>query len=215
MTDLARALVDFMASVFGHVRGGLGYVLLGAMYLISGISGSKAADMAAVVPILFPKMKRRGNEPSELIALLAASGAMSETIPPSIVLITIGSVSGTTIAALFTGGLMPALVAGAAIGVLTWFRSRRDKPVDIVRPSLRAIGPQLYRGAAGTGAAGADPLRGSGWRCHRDGSLHRRHRLYRASGNCVALHPRDGDRVVRAALWCRLPLRMRHRWRVA
>jgi tripartite ATP-independent transporter DctM subunit len=140
MTGLARALVDFMASVLGHVRGGLGYVLLGAMYLISGISGSKAADMAAVVPILFPEMKRRGNEPSELIALLAASGAMSETIPPSIVLITIGSVTGTSIAALFTGGLMPALVAAAAIGVLTWFRSRRDKPLDTVRPSLRTIG---------------------------------------------------------------------------
>lgn len=140
MTGLARALVDFMASLLGHVRGGLGYVLLGAMYLISGISGSKAADMAAVVPILFPEMKRRGNEPSELIALLAASGAMSETIPPSIVLITIGSVTGTSIAALFTGGLMPALVAAAAIGVLTWFRSLRDKPIDGARPSPRVIG---------------------------------------------------------------------------
>jgi tripartite ATP-independent transporter DctM subunit len=93
-----------------------------------------------VVPILFPEMKRRGNEPSEMIALLAASGAMSETIPPSIVLITIGSVTGTSIAALFTGGLMPALVAASAIAVLTWFRSRRDKPLDTARPSLRAIG---------------------------------------------------------------------------
>ena len=53
-------MVDFLASLLGHVRGGLSYVLLGAMYLVSGISGSKAADMAAVAPVLFPEMKRRG-----------------------------------------------------------------------------------------------------------------------------------------------------------
>src|SRR6266700_3825553 len=100
MAGLARALVDFIAALLGHVRGGLAYVLLGAMYLVSGISGSKAADMAAVAPVLFPEMKRRGARPGELVALLSASGAMSETIPPSLVLITIGSVTGVSIAAL-------------------------------------------------------------------------------------------------------------------
>ncbi|MEA2872735.1 MAG: hypothetical protein QOH67_2711, partial [Hyphomicrobiales bacterium] len=109
-TGMARAMVDFLASLLGHVRGGLSYVLLGAMYLVSGISGSKAADMAAVAPVLFPEMKRRGAKPGELVALLSSSGAMSETIPPSLVLITIGSVTGVSIAALFNGGLLPALV---------------------------------------------------------------------------------------------------------
>ena len=60
MTGMARAMVGFLAALLGHVRGGLAYVLLGAMYLVSGISGSKAADMAAVAPVLFPEMKRRG-----------------------------------------------------------------------------------------------------------------------------------------------------------
>ena len=83
-TGMARAMVDFLAKLLGHVRGGLSYVLLGAMYLVSGISGSKAADMAAVAPVLFPEMKRRGAKPGELVALLASSGAMSETIPPSL-----------------------------------------------------------------------------------------------------------------------------------
>src|SRR3984957_14620911 len=54
MTGMARAMVAFLASLLGHVRGGLHYVLVGAMYLVSGISGSKAADMAAVAPVLFP-----------------------------------------------------------------------------------------------------------------------------------------------------------------
>ena len=118
MTGMARAMVDFLASLLGHVRGGLSYVLLGAMYLVSGISGSKAADMAAVAPVLFPEMKRRGASPGELVALLAASGAHDRRpIPPSLVLITIGSVTGVSIAALFTGGLLPALVLALALCV--------------------------------------------------------------------------------------------------
>ena len=100
MTGMARAMVSFLASLLAHVRGGLSYVLIGAMYLVSGISGSKAADMAAIAPALFPEMKARGSKPGELVALLSATGAQTETIPPSLVLITIGSVTGVSIAAL-------------------------------------------------------------------------------------------------------------------
>lgn len=126
MTGLARAMVGFLASLLGHVRGGLAYVLLGAMYLVSGISGAKAADMAAVAPVLFPEMKRRGSHPGELVALLSSSGAMAETIPPSLVLITIGSATGVSIAALFTGGLLPAVVLALALVVVAYWRSRGE-----------------------------------------------------------------------------------------
>src|SRR5450631_2314585 len=141
MTGLARAMVDFLASLLGHVRGGLQYVLLGAMYLVSGISGSKAADMAAVAPALFPEMKRRGAPAGDLIALLSSSGAMSETIPPSLVLITIGSVTGVLIAALFTGGLLPAVVGMIARGVLVFFETRQENTAGI----QRATGAQISR----------------------------------------------------------------------
>ena len=124
MAGIARVMVAFLAALVGHVRGGLSYVLLGAMYLVSGISGSKAADMAAVAPVLFPEMQRRGSHPGELAALLASSSAMSETIPPSLVLITIGSVANVSITALFTGGLLPAAVAAIALLVMSWYRSR-------------------------------------------------------------------------------------------
>ena len=140
MTGLARVLVDFMAALIGHVRGGLCYVLLGAMYLVSGISGSKAADMAAVAPVLFPEMRRRGANSGELVALLAASGAMSETIPPSLVLITIGSVTGVSIAGLFTGGLLPALVAALALVLICRWRSREENLDDVKRAPLREVG---------------------------------------------------------------------------
>ena len=135
MTGVAKAMVDFLASLLGHVRGGLAYVLLGAMYLVSGISGSKAADMAAVAPALFPEMKRRGADDGRLIALLASSGAMSETIPPSLVLITIGSVTGVSIAALFTGGLLPAVVGAAALAVVVFFHNRNEDLSNVTRAS--------------------------------------------------------------------------------
>jgi tripartite ATP-independent transporter DctM subunit len=139
MAGLARVLVDFMAALIGHVRGGLSYVLLGAMVLVSGISGSKAADMAAVAPVLFPEMRRRGAQPSELVSLLAASGAMSETIPPSLVLITIGSVTGVSIAGLFTGGLLPALVAALALVVVCRLRSRGEMLAGVARAPWRRV----------------------------------------------------------------------------
>jgi tripartite ATP-independent transporter DctM subunit len=126
MTGMARAMIQFLASLLGHVRGGLSYVLVGAMYLVSGISGSKIADMAAIAPVLFPEMKKRGAKPGDLVALLAATGAQTETIPPSIVLITIGSVTGVSIAALFTGGLLPAVVVGVFLCAVVFWRYRRE-----------------------------------------------------------------------------------------
>ncbi len=136
MTGMARAMVAFLASLLGHVRGGLHYVLVGAMYLVSGISGSKAADMAAVAPVLFPEMKARGARPGDLVALLAATGAQTETIPPSLVLITIGSVTGVSISALFTGGLLPGVVLAITLSALVWWRYR-DEDLSHVKRARR------------------------------------------------------------------------------
>jgi tripartite ATP-independent transporter DctM subunit len=143
MTGMARAMVAFLASLLGHVRGGLHYVLVGAMYLVSGISGSKAADMAAVAPVLFPEMKLRGAKPGDLVALLAATGAQTETIPPSLVLITIGSVTGVSIAALFTGGLLPGVVLAMTLCTLVWWRYRDDDLRHVSRASGREIARAL------------------------------------------------------------------------
>src|SRR3979490_3452322 len=135
MTGMARAMVAFLASLLGHVRGGLHYVLVGAMYLVSGISGSKAADMAGGAPGLFPERKQRGAKPGDLVALLAATGAQTETIPPSLVLITIGSVTGVSISALFTGGLLPGVVLAITLSALVWWRYRDEDLRHVTRAS--------------------------------------------------------------------------------
>jgi len=136
---IARRLVAALASLVGHLRGGLSIVLVLAMYLVSGISGSKIADMAAVAPVLFPDMERRGQKRTSMIALLATSGAMAETIPPSLVLIIIGSVTGVSIAALFTAGLLPALVCAILLIVVALWDARREHTTLSQRASLRTI----------------------------------------------------------------------------
>ncbi len=167
MTGMAKAMVTFLASLLGHVRGGLQYVLIGAMYLVSGISGSKAADMAAVAPVLFPEMIKRGAKPGDLVALLSATGAQTETVPPSLVLITIGSVTGVSISALFTGGLVPGLVLAAALIAVVRRRYRnedlshieRAKPAAVLRAAVGALPalalPVLIRAAVVGGVATA------------------------------------------------------------
>lgn len=140
MTGMARAMVGFLASLLGHVHGGLHYVLVGAMYLVSGISGAKAADMAAVAPVLFPEMKKRGAKPGDLVALLSATGAQTETIPPSLVLITIGSVTGVSISALFTGGLLPGIVLAIMLCAVVWWRYRGEDLSQVERATKREIG---------------------------------------------------------------------------
>ncbi|WP_425606000.1 TRAP transporter large permease subunit [Paraburkholderia sejongensis] len=140
---LAEAMIRFLASLIGHKRGGLAYVLIGAMYLVSGISGSKVADMAALAPGLFPEMKKRGANEGDLVAMLSSAAAMSETIPPSLVLITIGSVTGVSIAALFTGGFMPAVVGAVALAAVVWFRSRGESLQGVQRASAAQVGRAL------------------------------------------------------------------------
>jgi len=78
-----------------------------------------------------------------LIGLLSASGAMSETIPPSIVLITVGSVTGVSITALFIGGLLPALVGLVMMGFVVWFQTRHEDMSGVVRYAPRQIAKLL------------------------------------------------------------------------
>lgn len=141
---IAVRLVNAIASVVGHLRGGLGIVLIFAMYLVSGISGSKSADMAAVAPVLFPEMRRRGMILGELVSLLNASASMAETIPPALVLIIIGSVTGVSIASLFTAGLMPATVAAIFLLAVTLWRARNDRSELAQRPVFARIAKYFW-----------------------------------------------------------------------
>ena len=166
-TGMGKAIVEFLAALFGHVRAGMSYVLLGSMFLVSGISGSKVSDMATVAPALFPEMKRRGHKPKDMIALLATGAAMADTVPPSIVLIVLGSVAGVSIAALFTSGFVVAMVLLLVLAGLARWKASIESTEGVRRapwnlmwrtclvaaPAL--LLPFLIRGAVGGGVATA------------------------------------------------------------
>ena len=166
-TGMGKAIIDFLASLIGHVKAGMSYVLLGSLFIVSGISGSKVSDMAAVAPALFPEMKRRGHQPKEMIALLATGAAMADTVPPSIVLIVLGSVAGVSIAGLFNAGVVIAMVLLVALAALARWKARHEKvdgvkraPLSLIRSTFLIAAPALLlpfliRGAVGGGVATA------------------------------------------------------------
>jgi len=146
-TGMGKAIVDFLASLFGHIKAGMSYVLLGSLFIVSGISGSKVSDMATVAPALFPEMRRRGHSPREMIALLATGAAMADTVPPSIVLIVLGAVAGVSIAGLFTAGVTVALVLLLALVVLARWNSRHEELEGVRRAPAALIWRTLVVGA--------------------------------------------------------------------
>ncbi len=142
-TGMGKAIVDFLGSLIGHVKAGMSYVLLGSLFIVSGISGSKVSDMATVAPALFPEMKRRGNKPPEMIALLATGAAMADTVPPSIVLIVLGSVAGVSIAGLFTSGFVVAgVLLAMLIGLARW-KARHEISGTVRRAPFATMGKLL------------------------------------------------------------------------
>jgi tripartite ATP-independent transporter DctM subunit len=166
-TGMGKAIVDFLSSLVGHVKAGMSYVLLGSLFIVSGISGSKVSDMATVAPALFPEMERRGNKRPEMIALLATGAAMADTVPPSIVLIVLGSVAGVSIAGLFESGFVVAMVLLLALLVLARWKARYEDMAGARRAALPIIGrllliaapalvlPFLIRSTVGGGVATA------------------------------------------------------------
>ncbi len=191
-TGMGKAIVDFLASLLGHVKAGMSYVLLGSLFLVSGISGSKVSDMATVAPALFPEMKRRGHKPKEMIALLATGAAMADTVPPSIVLIVLGSAAGVSIAGLFTCGFVIAMVLLLVLAVLARWKARHEDMAACAARRSTLIGKTLRRRRAGARPALPDPLGGRRRRRDRDRGLHHRRALR---------HVRRHRRSMAASAW--------------
>ena len=131
--------VQFAMALVGHLRGGLLQVVVITIYLISGISGSKAADVAAVGSVMRKELERRGYSAQEGAAVLSASAAMAETIPPSIAMLVLGSVTPISIGTLFLAGLLPALVIAVFLMVLIHILARRRGEVPMQRVSGRTL----------------------------------------------------------------------------
>ena len=118
LVNLARALV-------GHFRNGLGMVSIVSEIFFSGISGSTAADTAAIGSIMIPAMNQAGYTPSRATAIVCAACGMGILVPPCIAMVIYGGVANVSIGALFAGGFLPAFVMAAALMIQLNVQARR------------------------------------------------------------------------------------------
>jgi tripartite ATP-independent transporter DctM subunit len=133
---ISRRLVMFVASLVGRLRGGLLQVTVVSMYIVSGISGSKAADVAAVGLVMRHMLDEEGYDTAEAAAVLAASAAMGECVPPSIAMLVLGSITSLSMGALFAAGLIPAAVIAFCLMLLVYARSARGGARNPARISM-------------------------------------------------------------------------------
>ncbi|HZG17322.1 MAG TPA: TRAP transporter large permease subunit [Candidatus Bathyarchaeia archaeon] len=137
---ISSRIINFAMSIFGHIRGGLGYVAIVASILFAGLSGSAVADTAALGAILIPMMLKAGYDRNRSTGLIAAGGIIAPIIPPSIPFIIFGVTSGVSITKLFMAGIVPGIMIGIGLVIAWWFVVRRDDVQVFPRKSLKDIG---------------------------------------------------------------------------
>lgn len=118
-------LVDFAKLLVGRFRGGMCHVSVVGSVMFGGVSGSAVADASALGNALIPVQKKNGFPAGFAAAVNASSSTVSVLIPPSIPLILYGLVSSTSIIDLFVAGIIPGIMLGVGMLVLTWFSALR------------------------------------------------------------------------------------------
>lgn len=128
---ISRRLVDFANCLVGSIRGGLAQVAVVTSMIFAGISGSGVADASAVGSVLIPAMRSKGFSAAFAAALIAAAGSIGMIIPPSMLMIVYGSLTGVSIGALFVGGIVPGVLVGLGLMVYAYVFARRQQyPVE-------------------------------------------------------------------------------------
>jgi tripartite ATP-independent transporter DctM subunit len=111
-----------------------------AEYIFSGISGSTIADVSAIGATMIPPLTKAGYKPEEAVSVVASASAMGILVPPCILMIIIGAIADVSVAALFAGGFIPALVMAIIIMVYIYLKARRGGMLPSQSLSLRELG---------------------------------------------------------------------------
>jgi tripartite ATP-independent transporter DctM subunit len=136
---ISLRLVRLVQACVGHFRGGLLQVMVVSMYIVSGLSGSKSADIAAVGAVMREMLRRQRYSLEQATAVLAASAAMGETVPPSIAMLLLGAVSTLSIGALFVAGVIPAAIVALCLMALIYWQSRHSRAERTPRATLKQL----------------------------------------------------------------------------
>ena len=130
---ISRRIITMAQAWVGHIRGGLGYVAIGAAVLMASMSGSALADTAALATILMPMMRQQGYPMHTSAGLLASGGIIAPIIPPSMPFVIYGVTTNTSISALFLSGIVPGLIMGVGL-IVAWKYVLRDMDLPEGQP---------------------------------------------------------------------------------
>jgi len=144
--DITPRIMRFASSLVGHIRGGMAMVMVVSCMLFGAISGSGVADVAAIGSIMLPAMKGQGYKPAFSASLLGCSGSLGTIIPPSIVMVILGVTMGTSIGKLFLGGIVPGILAGCALMIISYFFARKENYPKLPEADTREVW-NSFRGA--------------------------------------------------------------------
>ena len=166
---LSKRIVHVAMCLVGHIRGGLGYVVILASCILASLSGSAAADAAAMSALLFPMMVKSGYNPAKSAGLIASGSIIGPMVPPSPNLILFGVTAGLSITKLFMAAIVPGLMIAVGITVAWWWVARNE--VLEMPPRVGARGRAgSTRRAVGAGHAGHPDLRAEVRHLHADRS---------------------------------------------
>jgi C4-dicarboxylate transporter DctM subunit len=140
---ISLRLVRLAQALVGHFRNGLGMVSIVSEIFFSGISGSTAADTAAVGSILIPAMNQAGYSPARSTAIVCAACGMGILVPPCIAMVVYGGIANTSIGALFAGGFLPAFVMALALMFQLNLQARRAGLVPLPWAGIKPLGTAL------------------------------------------------------------------------
>ena len=123
---LSKRIIHVAMTLVGHIRGGLGYVVILAACILASLSGSAAADAAAMSALLFPMMVKSGYNPAKSAGLIASGSIIGPMVPPSPNLILFGVIGGLSITKLFMAAIVPGLMIATGITIAWWWVARNE-----------------------------------------------------------------------------------------
>ena len=135
---MSKRIIEFAAAFVGHVQGGLGIVAIFAAIIMASLSGSAAADTAALIAVLLPMMREAGHDEGRAVGLMAAGGVIAPIIPPSIAYIIFGVATNVSISMLFMAGIVPGILIGLGAMCVWVVLSRRENVALLERRGWRA-----------------------------------------------------------------------------
>ena len=151
-SGITKKLVDFSDLFVGHIRGDLSHINIVVSMFFAGITGSAVADTSAIGSMLIPAMVERGYDLDYSAAVTASSSVIGPIIPPSIPMVIFSLLSGQSVAALFIGGLLPGILLGLSLLVVSIYISakrnypKRDYKITMkhfINVSLNALVPLM------------------------------------------------------------------------